>query len=442
MPKSTPQSDHVQWFRHAAPYINSHRNKIAVIAFSGEAAQNTHELTQLLHDIATLQCLGMKCVVVFGSRPQIDARLKQAHLTPTYHNGLRITDAKTLPHVMEASGNTRVIIESILSMGLPNTAMAATRLCVTSGNFVTAKPYGIRDGIDYQHTGEVRRIDKKSICKLLDDGNLVLLSNIGYSPTGEVFNLNAEDVAAQTAALLNADKLIYITENKLPKLAKTNDAQQLNAKQLGDLLQQRKKLKTDVRSYLTHALAACTQGVSRVHLINRKLDGALITELYTRDGCGTLITNEPYESMRCASINDIGGIMELIQPLQEEGILIKRSLEQLELDIKQFSVLERDGMVLACASMVAYPNESTAELACLAVHHDYRQAKRGARLLMHIESIAIEKNIKQLFVLTTRSTHWFREHGFNLGKTTDIPVKKRMLYNYHRNSKVLLKQLG
>lgn len=442
MSKATPQSNHVQWFRHAAPYINSHRNKIAVIAFSGEAAQDTAELTKLLHDIATLQCLGMKCVVVFGSRPQIDARLKQARIAPIYNNGLRITDAKTLPHVMEASGNTRVIVESILSMGLPNTPMAAARLCVTSGNFVTAKPYGIRDGIDYQHTGEVRRIDKKSICQLLDDGNLVLLSNIGYSPTGEVFNLNAEDVAAQTAALLNADKLIYVTENKLPKLAKTNEVQQLDAKQLGDLLQQRKKLNPDVRSYLTHALAACTQGVSRVHLISRKLDGALITELYTRDGCGTLITNEPYESMRHANINDIGGIMKLIQPLQEEGILIKRSLEQLELDIKQFSVLERDGMILACASMITYPNESIAELACLAVHHDYREAKRGARLLQHIESTAIEKHIKQLFVLTTRSTHWFRESGFSPGKITDIPVKKRMLYNYHRNSKVLIKLLG
>jgi amino-acid N-acetyltransferase len=438
------EQNHVEWFRASAPYIHQHRGSTFVILFGGEAVDHDG-FAHLIHDIALLRSLGVRLVLVHGARPQIESQLKALKLKTDFVDGLRITTAEAMPVVAQAVGQVHMAIESQLSMGLPNTPMSGASISVVSGNFITSQPYGIRDGIDYCQTGNVRKVNAKAIDSQLDQNNIVLISPVGYSPTGETFNLRAEDVATETAIALNADKLIFIMENNGVLSKDKNLLQQLNLPQAeswqkahGD----RNQKSHETQSHLNNAAQACRGGVKRSHLISRNTDGALLLELYTRDGIGTLVTADNYEGLRTATIDDIGGIMELIIPLEEQGVLVKRSREQLELDIKFFTVIERDGMIISCAALFLFPEEKSAELACLAVNPDYRQQGRGEELMQHIEWQARKQHIEHIFTLTTQTVHWFLERGFEEISIDKLPVKKQALYNYQRKSKILHKTLA
>jgi amino-acid N-acetyltransferase len=427
-------------FRHSAPYIHAHRDRTFVLVFGGEAVADG-QFPELVHDIALLHSLGIRLVLVHGARPQIENKLKAASIHMEYANGLRITDDASLQCVKEAAGTVRVEIEALLSMGLANTPMSGARIGVSSGNFVTAQPLGVRDGIDYCHTGEVRRVDGQAIRQHLADRRIVLLSPLGYSPTGEVFNLSAGEIATHVAIELQADKLIIMTEGNSLRNGRRKLISQLSVQQAGKLLSSRRKLAESTRRQLQHAIRACEQQVRRVHLLDRHINGALLLELFTRDGHGTLITADAYEGMREASIDDVGGILELIKPLEQQDILVKRSRELLEMEIRHFLVIERDGTVIACAALYPGDRKSRAELTCLAVHDDYRNEGRGDALLQAIEQRAVNAGINTLVVLTTHTAHWFRERGFLPGNASHLPARKKALYNYQRNSKIFYKSL-
>ena len=435
------QKRFIEDFRQSAPYIHAHRGRTFVLAFGGEAIADAR-FSCLVHDIALLHSLGIRLVLVHGARPQIEARLKSRGAKLEYANGLRITDDAALACVKEAVGTVRVEIEALLSMGLANTPMSGVRLRTSSGNFVTARPLGIRDGIDYCHTGEVRRVDGVAIRQHLDDQRIVLLSPIGYSPTGEVFNLSAEEVATAAASELQADKLVLMTEGPELRDSKRRQISQLSLIEATALLNSRRQLAGDTLRHMGHALHACRHGVNRVHLVSRRREGALLLELFTRDGSGTLITAETYEGLRAATIDDVGGILGLIIPLEQEGILVKRSRELLEIEISHFHVIERDGAIIACAALYPAEDGKFAELACLAVHDDYRNHGRGDVLLKAIEDKAVRSGIEKLFVLTTRTAHWFRERGFLPGDISQLPARKQTLYNYQRKSRAYIKTLG
>jgi amino-acid N-acetyltransferase len=434
------QKHFIEDFRQSAPYIHAHRGRTFVLAFGGEAIADAG-FSSLVHDIALLHSLGIRLVLVHGARPQIESRLTSRGAKLEYANGLRITDDAALACVKEAVGTVRVEIEALMSMGLANTPMSGVRLRTSSGNFVTARPLGIRDGIDYCHTGEVRRIDGAAIRQHLDDRRIVLLSPIGYSPTGEIFNLSAEEVATAAASELQADKLILMTESPELRDSRRRHISQLSLIEATALMNSRRQLDEDTLRHLGHALHACRHGVNRVHLVSRRREGALLLELFTRDGNGTLITAETYEGLRAATIDDVGGILGLIMPLEQEGILVKRSRELLEIEINHFHVIERDGSIIACAALYPAEDGRFAELACLAVHDDYRNHGRGDTLLKAIEDKAVRSGIEKLFVLTTRTAHWFRERGFLPGDISQLPARKKNLYNYQRKSRVYIKML-
>ncbi len=443
---------HVDWFRQSAPYIHAHRGRTFVILFGGEAVAHDG-FAHLIHDIALLGSLGVRVVLVHGARPQIKQQLNALGVRSEFAEGLRITLSEHMAGVEQAVGQTRLRIEAQLSMGLPNTPMADASVRVVSGNFITAQPFGIHHGIDFSQTGNVRSVDARAINQQLDNNNVVLISPIGYSPTGEVFNLRAEDVATAAAIALKADKLIFVMENNGVTDKEGKLLQQL------DLLHAKNWLKNhwsqpsvnsaevsapqliETQSHLNNAAKACRGGVARVHLISRQTDGALLLELYTRDGRGTLVTAGNYEGLRTASIDDIGGIMELISPLEQSGVLVTRSREQLELDINNFTVIERDGMIIACAALFAFSEEHAAELACLAVHQDYQTQGRGADLMQHLEWQAKKQHMNKIFTLTTQTMHWFLERGFAECDAQQLPIEKKSLYNYQRNSKIFCKHL-
>lgn len=438
-----PENNHVEWFRGSAPYIHKHRGCTFVILFGGEAVEHSG-FAHLVHDIALLNSLGVRLILIHGARPQIERQLKTLKLASDYADELRVTTAEMIPGVEQAVGQVRSAIEAQLSMGLPNTPMSGASIRLISGNLITAQPYGVHNGTDFCQTGKVRKVDEEAIEHQLSLGNVVLVSPIGYSPTGEVFNLRAEEVATETAIALKADKLIFMMENNGVTDKKGQLLQQLNLPQAEQWKTQhggKSKQSRDTQLHLKNAAHACRGGVKRAHLISRHIDGSLLLELYTRDGVGTLVTADNYEGLRTATIDDIGGIMELISPLEDDGTLVKRSREQLELDIKHFTVIERDGMIISCAALFPYPDANAAELACLAVHPDYQERGRGDELMQHIEWQARKKHIEHMFTLTTQAVHWFLERGFEEVEPRQLPMKKQGLYNYQRNSKILHKPL-
>lgn len=431
--------DYVKWFRASSPYINAHRDKTFVVAFGGEAVQHANFM-HVIQDIVLLHSLGIRMVLVHGARPQIDARLQESGISTRVEQHRRVTDLAALPAVIEAIGRTRIQVEAGLSQGIAAAHLQGSKTQVASGNFITARPYGVRNGVDYQHSGEVRKVNAEAIRTQLHNGALVLLSPLGFSPTGEVFNLLWEEVAEAAAVALQADKLIYLNADTGVLGDSGELIRELTVPQATDLLGKLDEPRSKPHFTLISATRALKQ-VGRAHLISYQTDGALLQELFTVDGSGTLITQQSFENIRNATIEDVGGVLELIEPLEQEGILVRRSRELLETEIPQFTLIERDEKIIACAALNPFTADRTGELACVAVHPDYRHGKRGDQLLQAIEQRARAMGLNRLFVLTTRTAHWFMERGFTAATVAELPQHKQSLYNYQRNSKVFIKIL-
>ncbi len=430
----------VPWFRAAAPYIHAFRGRTFVVGFGGEVVADG-KFVALTHDLNLLAALGVRLVLVHGARPQIEERLKRRNAGIRYVHDMRVTDEAALADVKEASGRLHMEIEALLSMGLPGSPMANATIRVSSGNFVVARPVGVVEGVDMQYTGEVRKVHAEAIERRLAAGEVVLLSSLGYSPTGEIFNLTVEDVATQSAIALGADKLIFLMDEAGVPSGKGDLLRELTVSDADRLMKGKRRPGADAGLYLPFAARACRGGVKRAHLISRHHDGALLLELFTHGGVGSMVTQDPLEQVRPADIDDVGGILRLIEPLEAEGTLVKRSRELLEIEIDRFIVIEHDALIVGCAALYPFKSESAAELACLAVHADYRGSGAGERLLEAIEAKAAKARLKRLFVLTTRASHWFIEQGFAEAPVELLPRARQELYNFQRRSKVLVKNL-
>ncbi|HRP97314.1 MAG TPA: amino-acid N-acetyltransferase, partial [Rhodocyclaceae bacterium] len=430
----------VAWVRGAAPYVHAFRGKTFVIAFGGEVAGGARAQS-LAYDCNLLAALGIRLVLVHGARPQIDAEMARRGLEPRYHHGLRVTDAAALECVKAAMAVTRLEVEALLSQGLPNTPMAGSYMRVTGGNFITARPVGVVDGVDYQYTGKVRKIIVDEINADLDQHNVVLISPLGVSPAGEIFNLCMEEVAEALAVALKAEKLIYLCD--APGLL--DDDGHLIDSVTADEAEKRFEsgcgLTEDLHLYLPCAVRAVRGGVARAHLIDHDKDGGLLLEFFTHAGVGTIVSRDPLFRLRDATVEDVGALIALITPMELDGSLVRRGRELLEQEIERFTLVEHDGVLVGCAALYPFSDERAAELACLAVTPEYRRAGLGDQLLRRIEKRARAQRLERLFVLTTRTAHWFRERGFTETAPDALPRQKRELYNYQRRSKVFVKSL-
>ena len=437
---STPPSpeDFVRWFRQTAPYLHAFGGRTFVIGFGGELIAERARFAQFIQDVNLLAALDIRLVLVHGARPQIEAELKAKGLRSRYVKGVRVTDPAAMTAVKHAAGALRVEIEALLSQGLPSSPMAGAEIRVASGNYIAAQPIGVLDGVDYQFTGLVRKVDAEAMHRRLQAGEVVLVPHIGYSPTGEVFNLSWEDVAQNVATALRADKLLLFVD-RLPADRKGAAIGELTAREAEALLK-KSDLGPNTTRALRHALDALKAGVGRAHLLSRRTPGAALLELFTHSGVGTMITAEPMQRMREASIQDVGGILALIEPLEADGTLVKRGRERLEREIANFVVLEHDGALLGCAALYPLP-EKSGELACLAVAPGARDSGLGEQLLRACEWRARQKRIRRLFALTTRAEHWFLEQGFKPAAPSALPQERQALYNWKRGSKVFLKRI-
>lgn len=430
----------VAWVRGAAPYIHAFGGRTVVIGFGGEVAVG--ELAQkLAYDCNLLAALGIRLVLVCGARPQIDTEMARRGLTPQFYRGLRVTDAAALECVKAAMAVTRLEVEARLSQGLPNTPMAGSYMRVTAGNFITARPVGVVDGVDFQYTGAVRKVIAGEIEADLDQENVVLISPLGVSPAGEVFNLAMEEVAEAVAVALKAEKLVYLCDapGLLDEAGDLIDS--ITADAAERMLKAGQGLTEDIHLYLPCAIRAVRGGVNRAHLIDWDKDGGLLLEFFTHQGVGTVVSRDPLFSLREATVDDVGALVALISPLEADGTLVRRSRELLEQEIGRFTVVDHDGVLVGCAALYPFGEDGAAELACLAVMPDYRRAGLGEQLLNRIQQRAREMGLARLFVLTTRTAQWFHERGFGETGLEELPRQKLDLYNYKRRSKVLVKAL-
>ncbi len=434
----------VPWFRSVAPYIHAYRGKTFVVAMAGEGIA-AGKLTAFVQDLAILHAMGIKLVFVHGFRPQVSEQLKAKGHPEHFSHGLRITDAVALDCAQEAAGQLRFEIEAAFSQGLPNTPMANATVRVVSGNFLTARPVGIVDGVDFQHSGVVRRVDAVAIRHAIDSGAVVLLSPFGFSPTGEAFNLVMEDVATSIAVALQADKLLFLTE--LPGVREQPDDPEsgidtelalADAERLVAALPNPTQ-PSDVAFYLRHCVKACREGVERTHILPFAVDGALLQEVYTHDGIGTMVVDEKLESLREATSDDVGGVLQLIEPFERDGTLVRRERTEIERDITNYTVIEHDGVIFGCAALYPYPEAGTAEMAALTVSPQVQSQGDGERILKRVEQRAKGMGLKSIFVLTTRTMHWFIKRGFVQVEPEWLPEARKRKYNWDRRSQVLVK---
>lgn len=446
-PKASAQDAPVEWFRASTQYINTHRGKTFVVLLGGDALASD-ALNNLVSDLSLLHSLGVKLVLVHGAGPQIDAALDRVKIRCECVNGLHVSSPEAMPTISAAVGAQSIQLEALLSAGsnsstrAPLTSNRAGALSLSRGNFITAMPIGVRDGVDFLHAGRVRRVDAEQIQKRLADDALVLQSTLGYSLTGEVFNLSAEDIACQIAVAVNADKLIALipeegvadASGSLVAALSPNDAAALAAKLACSPEQDRQRLARTIEA----CVAANHGGVKRSHLIGYQSNGSLIRELFTREGAGTLISDDGLDSLRPASIDDVAAILALIRPLEADGTLVERSRERLETEIENFKVIELEGAIIACAALYR-TSEALGEIACIAIHPSYRKLGLGARLLAALSSEAKALGMSQTFVLTTTAAHWFADHGYQEGALSDLPEQRQALYNLQRKSKILLR---
>jgi amino-acid N-acetyltransferase len=436
----------VPWFRSVAPYIHAYRGKTFVVGLAGEAIA-AGKLSAFVQDLAILHAMGIKLVLVHGFRPQVSEQLKAKGHPERFSHGIRITDAPALDAAQEAAGQLRFEIEAAFSQGLPNTPMANATLRVVSGNFLTARPVGIVDGVDFMHSGVVRKVDARAIASAIDSGAVVLLSPFGFSPTGEAFNLTMENVATSTAVALQADKLLFVTEAEGihenpddPTSAIDTELALAEAKRLLASLPSAQK-PSDTAFYLQHCVAACEGGVERSHILPYAVDGALLQEVYTHDGIGTMVVDEKLEGLREATADDVGGIIALIEPFERDGTLVRRERNEIERDVANYTVIEHDGVIFGCAALYPYPEAGTGEMAALTVSPMSQSQGDGERLLKRVEQRARAMGLASIFVLTTRTMHWFLKRGFQPADADWLPEARKRKYNWDRRSQVLVKPL-
>jgi amino-acid N-acetyltransferase len=437
----------VPWFRSVAPHIHAYRGKTFVVGMAGELIA-AGKLNDFAQDMAILHAMGVRLVLVHGFRPQVNEQLTAKGQTSRFAQGRRITDSVALDCAQEAAGQLRFEIEAAFSQGLPNTPMANSTVRVVSGNFLTARPVGIVDGVDFLSSGVVRKVDSAAIRRAIDIGALVLLSPFGFSPTGEAFNLSMEDVATATAIALQADKLLFLTETPGiredpadPDSAIDTELSLAEAERLLATVPAPMQPK-DVGFYLQHCVKACHGGVERSHILPFATDGALLMEVFTHDGIGTMVVDEKLESLREATSDDVGGILQLIEPFERDGTLVKRDRTEIERDIANYTVIEHDGVIFGCAALYPYPEAKTAEMAALTVSPQVQGQGDGDKILKRVEQRARTMGLESIFVLTTRTMHWFIKRGFRVVDPEFLPDARKRKYNWDRRAQVLVKKLG
>lgn len=414
--------DPIKWFRRASPYIYLHRQKTFVLCVD-QAAMDSTNFDNVLRDVTLLHALGVRIVLVHDLASRNEA---------SYEDDAPGSDQSTLSALMAHTGGTTHKVIASLSANAHHASPFYSDLVACSGNFVRAQPLGVMNGEDQGFKGKPRKINKNAISALLDDDLLVVIPPVGYSLTGESFILDCQSLAGEVARALKADKLIYF----LPSNGLIDESgRRLSEWSTTQLDHDAVPIATGIKQGIRSALV---EQSSRCHLVSFAHDGALLEELFTMTGSGTIVTPGP-AIIRSATSEDVEAMLALIRPLEHSGALIERSRDDLDQTLEDYLVIDLDGQLIGCGALHVLGD--SAEIASLATDPSHRDQDFGERLLGALLHRAMQQGLKSVFVLTTQTEHWFLERGFTRAEKSQLPEPKQANYNAQRNSKILIRPL-
>lgn len=415
-------------------YIPRYRERTFVLAVDA-AIVTSENFANILLDVAVLRSLNIRVVIVHGAAAEIERLGAEQGVTPSDLEGTGVTDAATLGLALTAANRlTHEILEGL----------SANDLRAAATNAVIAHPAGILQGVDFQFTGRVERVDGDLLQTLLAHGVVPVVPPLGFDGDGRTFRLNSDSAAVSVAKALKAIKLIYITtedglvvRGEVIRQMKVGDLETLLQKGIGDVL-------PASVSKARHAVAACHAGVERVHVINGREDEGLLAEVFSNEGVGTLVHANEYQQIRAARKSDVPAIQALIRTGVEAGELVERSRPAIERTLADFSVFEIDRNVVGCVALHVDGDERSAELACLYVNPSHEHQGIGRKLVQFVEDRARAIGLTHVYALSTQAFNYFQSKaGFAEGSPDDLsPARREKYYRSGRRSKVLVKRLG
>ena len=425
---------HVSDLRGILQYIPRFREKTFVIAIDGEIVDGEN-FSNVLLDLAVLRSLNIKIVIVHGARYQIEARAAAAGTSVSNADGSGITDHPTLQISLDAATRlTHEIMEGLTSVDLR----------AVYANAIIAYPAGILGGVDQQYTGKIDRVDAASLQLFLDQGIIPVLPPLGFDGDGKTYRINSDTVAVEVADALRAAKIIFLCENGALK-NEDHLVRQLSVEEAEDLVRKHRHStgQKGLGLKLEAAARACRLGIPRVHLLDGHANEALLAELFSSEGIGTMVHSNEYQHIRRAFKKDVRRIMLLIRQSVQNEELVHRTRHDIVTRIEDYWVLEIDRNLVGCIALHPYPEEGKAELACLYVSRTRENAGYGLKLMTFVEDLARKEGFKEMFALSTQAFVYLQQKGgFHEADPTVLPAVRREKYDQSgRHSKVLIKPL-
>ncbi len=428
--------------REVFSYISRFKGQLFILKIEDSLLDNP-AFPVLVRDIAQLHNVGIKILIVPGTRNSIDHKLRTYGLKPDFKNGIRLTSEEALPLVEQASlGAAQRILSHLTANGING----------IQGNWVQARSLGVVDGVDYMRTGKIERIEKAIIEKLLHEGFIPILPPIGWNKLGHAYNISSTELATEFSRYISVGKLFFIGEEggikteglargKLTKRLELSNhglISALDINQATEILELNRQLPFAQRDYLENAIKACRAGVKRIHLLHGIGQGSILQEVFSSRGNGTMVYANDYLNLRTATIEDIPDMLGIMQNYVERGLLIARSQEDIEEKLDDYVVYAVDNAIHGCGALHAF-EKSCFEIAAIAVGANYKDAGIGEAVVNFLIEKAKKLKAKKLFLLTTQASDWFYSLGFKDGSADDLPKSKRDKYNNGRNSKVMIR---
>ncbi len=428
--------EQVDLIREVFYYQNRFAGKTIVLKIDYPILNASH-FPQLLKDLAMLRATGIEIILIPGAREWIDAVLKEYDIESDYVDGVRIATQDSIPFIRMAAFDVANRLMTLLTAFQANAVI---------GNFIRARGIGVVDGVDFRNSGRVEKILKQPLQQILDQGMIPIFPCIGWNAAGKPYNLDSDDIALAVAEALQAEKLFFVTDSdgfmetrfKLPAgLVKNSDGRvaRLSLEEAEEVLSLNAGNPDPDLKYLALALTACRNGTERAHVVDGRMEGAILREIFSNLGVGTMVYGNDYESIRPMKADDIGDVLRLMQPLMQEGILVKRTEDDLMARQGDFVVYSIDDVVHACGSLHDYGG-GQAEIAAIATNPVYGHLSMGRKIVSYLIEKAARLGMTRVFVLTTRTIDWFEQLGFVETDLESLPARKRETYNHARKSRI------
>jgi len=433
--------EQVDLIREVFYYQNRFDGKTIVLKIDYPILNAPH-FPQLLKDMAMLRATGIEIILVPGSREWIDAVLKEYDIESEYVNGVRIATQDSIPFLRMAAFDVANRLMTLLTAFQANAVI---------GNFTRARAIGVVDGVDFQNSGRVEKILTEPLQQILNQGMIPIFPCIGWNAVGKPYNLSSDEIALAVAEALQAEKLFFVTSSdgfmeprfKLPpELVKNSDGRvaRLSLEEAQEVLNLNAGNSDPDLTYLDYALTACRRGTERAHIVDGRMEGAILREIFSNLGVGTMVYGNDYESIRPMKADDIGDVLRLMRPLMEEGVLVRRTESDLMARQADYAVYSIDDVVHACGALHDY-GEGQGEIAAIATNPVYSHLSMGRKILSFLIEKAERTGMTRVFALTTRTLDWFEQLGFAEVDLQSLPAKKRETYDHSRKSRIFALEL-